>query len=227
MTPVDLETIINTASHATPEGTVTDATLRLIGECLRDSPPQRSMETGCGRTTVLLSQFSQHHTVFCVEDSGNRAVADATADSGRVHWVFGPSQKTLPIHQFEAPLDFALIDGPHAYPFPDLEYYFIYPHLREGAWLLLDDVHIPTIHNLFSFLKDDAMFRFVKRSGDTAFFRRTSAAVFSPHGDNWWTQQYNIDNLFRLKPWSVRMKIRLRRLLGLERSVVNPGPSQG
>lgn len=215
MTNADFETVLKAATAATPEGTVTDATLRLIFESLRDSPPRRSMETGCGRTTVLLSHLSQHHTVFCVEESGNRAVADATAARGNVEWIFGPSQRTLPRYEFDGPLDFALIDGPHGYPFPDLEYYFIYPHLAEGAWLLIDDVQIPTIHNLFMFLKDEAMFRFVTRSGDTAFFRRTSAPVFCPEGDNWWTQRYNINNIYRLKPWSVRMKIQIRRLLGM------------
>jgi len=219
MTNQEFETMLSAATIQTPEGTVNDATLRLIFEKLRDSPPQRSMETGCGRTTVLLSHLSEHHTVFCVEDSRNRGVADAVAGRHPVEWVFGPSQSTLPRHVFNAPLDFALIDGPHGYPFPELEYYFIYPHLREGAWLLIDDVQIPTIHNLSMFLRDEAMFRFVTRSGDTAFFQRTSAPVFCPTGDNWWTQQYNVNNLFRLKPWPVRMKIRIRRLLGIATSL--------
>lgn len=215
MTNAEFENVLTSARAATPEGTVSDDTLRLIFEHLRHAPPRRSVETGCGRTTVLLSHLSAHHTVFCVEDSGNRAVADAAAEEGRVEWIFGPSQMTLPKYAFTAQLDFALIDGPHGYPFPDLEYFLIYPHLREGAWLLIDDVQIPTIHNLYMFLRDEAMFRFVIRSGNTAFFQRTSAPLFSPTGDNWWTQQYNVNNLYRLKPFSVRMKSMIRQLLGL------------
>jgi hypothetical protein len=171
------------------------------------------METGCGRTTALLAKLSGHHTVFCMKDTGNTAVAEATTGDGHVEWVYGPTQKTLPQHEFTEPLDFALIDGPHGYPFPELEYFFIYPHLSQGAWLLVDDVQIPTIHNLYSFLKDEDMFEFVARSGDTAFFRRTSAPLFSPYGDNWWTQRYNINNMYRLKPLSVRLKIQVRKLL--------------
>ncbi len=132
-----------------------------------------------------------------------------------VEWVYGPSQKTIPRHEFTDSIDFALIDGPHGYPFPELEYFYIYPHFTEGAWLLIDDIQIPTIHNLFSFLKEDEMFRLVARSDNTAFFQRTGAPLFSPYGDNWWTQQYNINHIYRLKPWTVRMKIRLRQILGM------------
>jgi hypothetical protein len=91
----------------------------------------------------------------------------------------------------EAPLDFALIDGPHGYPFPELEYYYIYPHLRAGAWLIVDDTHIPTVARMIDVLKKDSMFhldRFVKT---TAFFQRTNAPIFPPTHDGWWTQGYN------------------------------------
>jgi hypothetical protein len=214
MNDSEFEAFLQSCSRNTPEGSVSDSTLRTINEHLRHSPPHRSLETGCGRTTLLLSRLSGHHTVFCVEDSGNRQIAAATAPGSTIEWVYGPSQKTLPQYSFAAPIDFALIDGPHAYPFPELEYFYIYPHLAEGAWLLIDDIQIPTIHNLFSFLKEDRMFDYVTRSGDTAFFRRTAAPLFSPFEDNWWLQQYNTNHLYRLKPWAVKLKIQLRRILG-------------
>ena len=36
-------------------------------------------------------------------------------------------------HLFPAKLQLALLDGPHAYPFPELEYDYIYPQL-ERRW---------------------------------------------------------------------------------------------
>jgi len=41
----------------------------------------------------------------------------------------------------------------HGYPFPEMEYYFIYPHLEENALLIVDDIHIQNIYNLFIFFK--------------------------------------------------------------------------
>jgi hypothetical protein len=216
MTNDEFEGFLRSCSRDTPEGSVADSTLRIINDLLRTRPPRRSLETGCGRTTALLSHLSEHHTVFCVEDSGNRAIASATAARNNVEWIYGPSQRTLPRYEFTQPIDFALIDGPHGYPFPELEYFYIYPELAEGAWLLVDDVQIPTIHHFFSFLKDEKMFEFVTRSGDTAFFRRTSAPLFNPYGDGWWEQQYNISNLYRFKPWTVRLKMLVRRFIGME-----------
>jgi hypothetical protein len=47
-------------------------------------------------------------------------------------FIDGPTQRTLPTHRFTKPLRAALIDGPHGYPFPDLECYYVYPHLAAG-----------------------------------------------------------------------------------------------
>jgi len=108
-----------------------------------------------------------------------------------VVFVVGPTQRTLPAWRNDKPLEIVLIDGPHAYPFPDLEYYYFYRLLARDALLIVDDIHIPTIGHLYDFLKEDDMFRVVEVVGTTAFFRRTSAALFDPEGDGWWLQKYN------------------------------------
>jgi hypothetical protein len=104
--------------------------------------------------------------------------------------VVGPTQLTLPRYEF-GPLDAALLDGPHAYPFPELEYYGVYPHLSEGALLVIDDIHIPGVANLFRFIKEDAMFDLLEVATRTAFFVRTGAPTFDPLGDGWENQAYN------------------------------------
>ncbi len=133
-----------------------------------------------------------------------------------VTFVEGPTQATLPRYQFPEKLQLVLLDGPHAYPFPDLEYYFLYPHLETGALLILDDIHIPTVHNLFQFLRRDAMFALEEVVQTTAFFTRTSAPTFDPFGDGWQQQNYNAQLLLRYT-WQARIKnffpARLRRSL--------------
>lgn len=164
-------------------------------------PTLHSMETGAGRSTILLSNLSADHTVFTIANDSLQAALDSPLTRReRIHVVPGPTQLTLPGHEFAAPLDLALLDGPHGYPFPDLEYFFVYPHLATGALLVIDDIHIPTINNMFRFLSEDAMFEVVEVVDTTGFLRRTDAPVFPAHEDGWWTQSYNYSR-FPISGW--------------------------
>jgi hypothetical protein len=177
-------------------GTVPNTVLEKLADLLASRPPAVSLETGTGRTTLLFSHFSGNHTVFCVDDLGNGNSYAAVRDSDllnvrNTNFVLGPTQITLKNHVFTKQLDFAFLDGPHAYPFVELEYYFVYPHLRSGALFVLDDIHIPTIFRLFEFLKEDRMFTLDSIIEHTAIFVRTDEQIFSPLGDGWWLQEFN------------------------------------
>ncbi len=175
-------------------GSVSMRVLNAIARLTKGRGIHRSVETGSGKTTLLLSHVSRRHSVFAAEGDNHSitAVRDSPLfNSATVEYVEGPTQVTLPRYEFTEPLQFALIDGPHGYPFPDLEYYYLYPHIEPGGLLVVDDVHIPTIRHLFDFLKDDEMFGLVEVVDTTGFFRRTDAALFNPKGDGWWRQNYN------------------------------------
>jgi hypothetical protein len=160
---------------------------------------RHSVETGAGASTLLLSHLSAQHTVFAVDMGGSitNVKGSPLLRPSAVAFVEGPTQQTLPRYEFPAKLDLALIDGPHGYPFADLEYYYIYPHLDTGALLIIDDIQIPSVHNLFAFLKSDAMFRLDEVVKTTAFFTRTDAPTFDPLGDGWPEQKYNTTPLAR------------------------------
>jgi hypothetical protein len=189
------------------------------------------METGSGASTLLFSHLSEDHTVFAI-DAGTNSIRGVESHRllrrETVTFVEGPTQLTLPRHTFAHPLQLALIDGPHGYPFPDLEYYFIYPHLEPGAILIVDDIQIPTITNLFDFLSADEMFDLREVVENTAFFQRTSAPTFSPTGDGWWEQRYNMRAFERnvLEPWRgaqpSRIEVPTRYYLDQFGTVVNP-----
>lgn len=159
----------------------------------QDARARVSVETGCGLSTLLLSHLSDRHTAFTLPygDSLQNTQNHPYMRSETTKFVIGPSQVMVPKWQFSDPVDFALIDGPHAYPFPDLEYYFIYPHIRPGGVLVIDDIHIPTVRNLYEFLRDEEMWEHRGDARTTAFFRRTASPVFDPLGDNWPGQRYN------------------------------------
>lgn len=178
---------------------------------------RRSVETGCGKSTLLLSWLSESHTVFTLDKYGDvpcesfENVRDSSLlKQNSVEFVLGPSQRTVPEYPFHSSLQLALLDGPHGFPFPMLEYYYIYPHLDRGALLIVDDIHIPTVKWLYGFLAEDSMFELLDVVEDTAFFRRTDAPTFNPLGDGWWLQAYNENHMERSSRWGALVR-RLRR----------------
>jgi hypothetical protein len=88
---------------------------------LKRGPFRFSAETGCGGSTIVLSQSSDHHTAFAIEGANLtitelRKHVDLRAE--RVTFVEGETKDTLPGHVFPGELDLVLLDGPHAYPLP-------------------------------------------------------------------------------------------------------------
>ena len=67
---------------------------------------QYSVETGTGKTTLLFSHLSGHHTVFAQDDSGNGNSLKVVRESPilrkeGVEFVVGPTQRTLPNYEFK------------------------------------------------------------------------------------------------------------------------------
>jgi hypothetical protein len=189
-----LAEVVRIAPSLHKSGTFSAGALEAIVRHATARPVRHSVETGSGASTLLFSHVSEDHTVFAV-DSGTGSIRSIESSPllrrEAVTFVEGPTQVTLPIHTFVNRLQLVLLDGPHGYPFPDLEYYYTYPHLDPDALLIVDDIHIPTITNLFDFISADEMFDLQEVVETTAFFRRTDAPTFPQTGDGWLTQRYN------------------------------------
>jgi hypothetical protein len=191
-----LEEILRLPSEWHGAGSLRGDVLRSIARHAAERDVRFSAETGTGKSTLLLSHLSPHHTVFAKDDRGDGDSLTNVQQSALlrrevVNFVVGPTQRMLPGHQFDHPLQLVLLDGPHGYPFPELEYYYLYPHLSENALLIVDDIQLPTVFNFFCFLREDEMFRHVETVHHTAFLSRTEAPVFDQLGDGWWLQAYN------------------------------------
>lgn len=182
-------------------GTVTN---RLIGAIASRATEigeiQHSVETGCGRTTLLLSHLSADHVVFARDVQNNvseltnsisKVTSSALFNSKNVTLVEGPTQLTLAKYNFVNRVQLALIDGPHGYPFPDLEYYYFYPLVAPGGLLLLDDTQIPSIGRMYEIIKADKMFTLLEVVDNMAFFQRSNTPLIDPISDGWWLQGYN------------------------------------
>ncbi len=176
-------------------GSMSPRVLHLMADLFASMGPLNfSVETGSGKTTLLFSHASSKHLTFAL-DAGNGSISQVKKSSlfkaENVEFVEGPSQINLPARNFDQPIDVALIDGPHGYPFPELEYYHLYPHIREGGFLLLDDTQIPTIASMFKILKADKMWDLKACVDHLAVFQRTAHAGVGPTDDGWWLQGYN------------------------------------
>jgi hypothetical protein len=172
-------------------------------------PFQFSVETGCGGSTIVLSHISKHHTAFAIEGAertitGVRQHSDFRPED--VVFVEGETKCTLPRHSFEEPLDLALLDGPHAYPLPQLEFVYMFPQLRAGGWLVLDDIQIPSVYELFNFMRRESSIVLEEVAVRTAFFRKLGDGDLEP--DGWQRQGLNGRSVLRYS-W----RDRLRRLL--------------
>jgi hypothetical protein len=56
----------------------------------------------------------------------------------------------------------------------------------------VDDIHIPTIRQIYDVLRDDRMWMHLEDVLTTAFFQRTEAPLLDPFCDGWPLQQFNL-----------------------------------
>ena len=177
---------------------------------LKRGPFRFSAETGCGGSTIVLSKSSDHHTAFAIEGE-NLTITELRKHtdlrSEHVTFVEGETKVTLPGHVFPGELDVVLLDGPHAYPLPQLEFAYLFPHLRVGGWLVIDDLQIPSVHELFRFLERESSVVLEEVIVRTAFFRRISADPSGP--DGWPLQGMNRKTILRYS-WRDRLRELLR-----------------
>ena len=52
-------------------------------------------------------------------------------------FVEGETKDTLPGYRLEGQMDLVLLDGPHAYPLPQIEFAYLFPHIKLGGWLVV------------------------------------------------------------------------------------------
>ena len=175
-------------------GSVSPIILRAIGKHSSGiGEINNTAETGSGKTTMLFSHLSKKHTVFALDNWNSMSAVKNSIlfKSENVTFIEGPTQITLPQFSFTEKLDIVLLDGPHGYPFPDLEYFYFYPHIRTGGLLLIDDILIPTLKRMFQILKADDMWELLEVIENFAIFKRTAASLIDPTSDSWWLQGYN------------------------------------
>jgi hypothetical protein len=186
--------------HITDEGlrlsrSLTGAPLQAL--CGSVSSGMRTLETGCGGTTVVFAAAGTRHTVVTPDVGEVERVRAFCAEHGipidDVEFRVGSSDRELV--EWNEPLDLFLIDGAHRMPYPLLDWHYGARSLRVGGRLFLDDVPIPAVHVLYDFLCKEPEWDLEAIHADKlAVFRK----VLEPPVDStldWELQAYNL-------PWS-------------------------
>jgi hypothetical protein len=170
---------------------ITEGPLRALSANV--SPGMRTLETGCGGTTVVFAARGARHTV----------VTPSTDEEARVRVLCGRYEVSLDSVDFRIgssdtvlvdwaePLDAMLIDGAHRFPFPALDWHYGATHLKAGGRLWVDDIAIPSVYGLFAFLRGEREWQLESIHDDKlAVFRKIAD---SPQSDtlDWELQRYN------------------------------------
>ncbi|HET8549301.1 MAG TPA: class I SAM-dependent methyltransferase [Bryobacteraceae bacterium] len=177
-----------------------------LSNLIKRGPFRASAETGCGGSTIILSHLSARHTAFAIEGA-DRTITELRAHpdlrSDHVTFIEGETKCTVPVHVFASELDLVLLDGPHAYPLPQLEFVYLFPRVSVGGWLVLDDIQIPSVYELFRFLQKEPSVVLEEIALRTAFFRRVGRGDHGP--DGWAFQGINRHTILRYS-WRDRLR---------------------
>lgn len=178
----------------------------------------RSIETGCGYSTIVLGSLAaEHWTVSPVAVEHERIQSWARAaevDLTSVHLLPDLSERALPTLDARIPdesIDVALVDGDHAWPMPALDWYYLAPMVRIGGMLVVDDVHIRACRDVARFLDADENWARRHQVGEAVVFTKVGAHVHAR--GVWRAQKWNravpsLDSRLRA------VKGRVARLLG-------------
>lgn len=201
---------------------------------LRSEPGARTLETGCGYSTVAFGLARTRHTSvtpFEVEVERIRSFCQRNEISlDGVEFVMGCSQEVLPRLEDE-PLDLVLIDGSHAFPIPFIDWYYTALRLRVGGTLVVDDTHIKTGEILRDFLTaEDERWALVKELPSLVAFEKVAEPLLPPW--DWPGQPYcakprRVKGLRPTRMQSLRNAVALRTRARRALARVRPGKRSG
>lgn len=160
--------------NRTPDGQpadfpISESALHYIYKTVK--PKSKTLETGCGKTTVVFAMLECNHT-FIDPSVGipQRLFAFCKEQGVQIDTLYGinaRSEDALPNFPAEAfdhlseGYDFVLIDGRHSFPTPFVDFYYAGSMLKVGGLLMLDDVQIWSVEMLTKFLDHDKNWRVV------------------------------------------------------------------
>jgi methyltransferase family protein len=148
-------------SKGTKRWDASPGTLRAIQQSVHGGT--RTLETGCGASTVVFAAQRAYHTAISPDAEEHERVRDylkgIDVDDSRLISIVGWSDSVLPNLCTERTLDIAFIDGAHGFPYPVVDWHYVTRALKVGGKLLIDDIPIPAVACVFRFMQPDPRWR--------------------------------------------------------------------
>lgn len=171
-------------------------------------PSTRSVETGCGASTVVFAATGGQHTVISPDSREHYLVKrycdQIGVDYSNVTFIAKSSDNVLPQLVSGRSLDLVFIDGAHSFPYAIVDWHYLSLGLKLGGHMLVDDVAIPAVAPVFHFMKSDPGWQLESLPDDRA-------ALFSllrePLEDNYTLQPFNRRNDYSFAPLATRAKL--------------------
>jgi methyltransferase family protein len=125
-------------------------------------PGMATIETGAGASTIVFAaRGAEHEAVTPSQVEADRILSECERrgiSTERVTFRIGSSATVLRVWE-SRPLDFVLVDGAHAFPYPTLDWWYLAPHLKIGGLMLLDDAYMPPVTAVVDHLRDSPAWR--------------------------------------------------------------------
>jgi predicted O-methyltransferase YrrM len=146
------------------------------------------LETGAGLSTLLFLALGATSITSVDPTAGlrERVIAEAAVrgiDAEPLEYIEERSELVLPkLFESERRYDLCLIDGSHAWPTVFVDFCFGNACLRQGGLLLLDDVQLHSVRQLFLLLAAQPGYRLVSEQWDwklAAFVKETDEPFLS------------------------------------------------
>jgi predicted O-methyltransferase YrrM len=139
-------------------------------------PGWRTLETGCGYSTVVFALWGCRHQAISPFPEEHQSINEWCRAHGvsvdTVTYRTGPSQRLLPALP-STPLDLVLIDGDHAVPLPLIDFFYTADQVVQHGLLVVDDVQLPSVRQLTDFLDSESpRWSFIEQIERTRIYRK-------------------------------------------------------
>ncbi len=214
--PPNLHRDWSTADGLTSLG-IQPSFLELLAELV--VPGSLTLETGTGVSTIAFAIIGTEHVAISpFPDEHTRILKyceDFRIHTEHLRFIAAFSNACLPALDIQGRhLDFALIDGSHAFPQPILDYFYIDRHLKTGGLLAIDDLQITSVGLVHRFLMTDPAYELVKiDSRKTGVYRKVRATSYPKDWESQTMNEVNPD--FSFLPEHLRPRHAARRIPGI------------